>query len=257
MRVRGSAGVAAIATVVLGLATVPAHAQCAADSDCKAGRTCQHGQCAARECGKDKDCPGDAVCDSGRCRPMAAAAGTGPAAAVPPAAATAPPAGTVAPAPPATSPAPGPAPTAAPIPSAFPVPPQIGGGETHSEGILGLIIAGPIALGVAWLTTIAVTGAVAADKDRSEATGYAAIPLVGPWVMMGSHLDTSDYRAPLVISGIVQTSGLIMLVLGLAIRHDVSDSVYAFSDAPDSPTLALSPALLGRAGAGLVGVGTF
>lgn len=102
-------------------------------------------------------------------------------------------------------------------PAAYPE--RVPTGET--KGIKGLYIAGPIVLGVAWIATIGVTAGVAAERDKGEATAYACIPVAGPWVMLGSNLKTDDYVAPLVVSGVLQGSGLLMTILGVAIRRPV------------------------------------
>ncbi len=102
-------------------------------------------------------------------------------------------------------------------------------GDTYTRetrGIPGLYIAGPIVLGVAWLTTIAVTTAInsegGVEDSEAKAIGYACIPIAGPWAMMAdSDVDTRDYTAPLVVSGVLQGAGLAMTILGLTIRREV------------------------------------
>jgi hypothetical protein len=84
-----------------------------------------------------------------------------------------------------------------------------------------LYITGPIVLGSMWLTTIAVTAAVSAPSDVGRATGYAAIPVFGPWVMLGSSLNTSSYTGPLVISGVLQAAGLGITIAGFTARREV------------------------------------
>ena len=194
-----------------------ARAQCVGDQDCRAGRACRGGQCVdaaapapPTACSKDTDCGGDAICQAGTCaaaRPPTAAPAQPPAPAPvpygtqPPAGAYAPlayPAGTLAP-PPATA-----------------EPAMV----TKSRPNLAMVITGPILLGVAWITTIGVTASVSAEKDQSTAVGYASVPVLGPWLMLGSSLNTSDYTAPLVLSGLAQGTGLTLLILGLTIRHE-------------------------------------
>jgi hypothetical protein len=57
--------------LLLALAASPpaAAAGCEGDGDCKAGRVCLAGRCAARPttCSKDSECPGDLVCEQTRC----------------------------------------------------------------------------------------------------------------------------------------------------------------------------------------------
>lgn len=88
---------------------------------------------------------------------------------------------------------------------------------TEKRGILGLIIAGPIVLGVSWLATIGVTAGLDSDGDI---IGMSAAPLVGPWIMIADS-RTEDYTAALAVSGVLQAGGLTMLILGVAIQREV------------------------------------
>ena len=192
-----------------------ARAQCVGDQDCRSGRACRGGQCVdaaalapQTACSKDTDCGGDAICQAGTCataHPPTAAPAQAPA---PVAYGTQPPAG-------AYAPLAYPAGTTAP-PPATAEPAMV----TKSRPNLAMVVTGPILLGVAWITTIGVTASVSAEKDQSTAVGYASVPVLGPWLMLGSSLNTSDYTAPLVLSGLMQGSGLTLLILGLTIRTE-------------------------------------
>jgi hypothetical protein len=94
---------------------------------------------------------------------------------------------------------------------------------TEKEGIKGLIIAGPITLGVAW--ALGIVGTLIADAD-GDLVGYAAIPLAGPWIMLADE-RTEDYAAALIVAGVLQAAGATMTVLGLTIRREVPVSVGA------------------------------
>jgi hypothetical protein len=201
-----------LATALVALAEADsAHAQCASDAECKGDRICVQGKCTASSpiaCGKDVDCPDDLVCSGGACR-ESANAGAAPEAVTLPEVSG--PAATVMPDPP---PAPAPAATAHTALS------STTGGEAptpETRPILGLVIAGPVVLGVTWLATIAGTAALS-DGD-GEPIGYSAIPLAGPWIMIGA-LDTGSYTPALVVSGILQASGVVMTILGVAIRTE-------------------------------------
>lgn len=89
---------------------------------------------------------------------------------------------------------------------------------TREKPILGLLISGPIVLGVSYLSTLAVSGALAATSTSPRAGknfAYTAIPLVGPLVLLADpDKKTGDFAAPLVIASIVQTGGLVMTILG-------------------------------------------
>jgi hypothetical protein len=60
-----------LAGLLVALAAAPpaAAAGCEGDGDCKAGRVCLSGKCAAKpkSCSKDSECPGDLVCEQTRC----------------------------------------------------------------------------------------------------------------------------------------------------------------------------------------------
>jgi len=124
----------------------------------------------------------------------------------------------------------------------------------------GLIITGSILTGVPW--ALSVTAAVGADFDNK--TGFLLVPALGPWLTLlaGGGKDddcatSSDFcsgdnsglRAVLVLDGLVQTTGAVLLVAGIAIprqrlvRQDV--------------TVGIVPALVGNDGYGLGAVGTF
>ncbi len=127
--------------------------------------------------------------------------------------------------------------------------------RTERTPILGLVIAGAVTFGVVWLATVGVTAGVSSDADRGEATGYAAIPMVGPWVMLGSDLDTDDYSAALVTSGILQAAGVAMFVLGVTIRTKRKVPVYG-KVAPGAE-LTVGPTKVGNTGVGIGALGTF
>lgn len=92
--------------------------------------------------------------------------------------------------------------------------------STRTQGIPALYIIGPIVLGVAWAATVVVTAAVTPDNAKAEYVGYSCIPIGGPWVIIAND-EKGDYTGPLVVSGIVQSAGLIMTVLGVSIRRRV------------------------------------
>lgn len=226
----------------------PAQPSCVRDTDCGPGMACDpHDRCVsaaslqaasaapamtgaavapsapptARSCVRDSDCdPGTACGADDRCVAPAALQATPP---IPP---------------------------AAPIaPSAMmPMSPPSDGDGTTTKGIPALYIVGPVVLGVAWITTIAVTSAVSADKDKSTAIPLSAIPVAGPWAMLGSDLDTKDYTVPLVISGVLQGSGLLCTVLGVSIRRRVPRYGFELDHGHASIAPFVTPGSVGVAG---------
>jgi hypothetical protein len=125
----------------------------------------------------------------------------------------------------------------------------------------GLIVGGSIMAGVPWV--FSVTAAVA--NDFEDQSGFLLIPAIGPWLMLatggasdsdcsssstdGSCGDRSDFRAILVLDGLVQTGGAVMVALGLKyprkrlVRQDV--------------TVSFAPTTLGRDGYGVGALGSF
>jgi hypothetical protein len=86
--------------------------------------------------------------------------------------------------------------------------------EYRSHPTWGLFIAGVIVFPVVYLLTVGVTAGLDTDGDD---IGEAAIPLIGPFLMIGNP-DTEFFEAPLAISGILQLAGLTMVILGLTIQ---------------------------------------
>jgi hypothetical protein len=127
----------------------------------------------------------------------------------------------------------------------------------------GLIIAGSLTAGVPWALGVAV----AAGANFEEKTGWLAVPVLGPWLMIAAGgakdeqtcdaTDTycEDYddgaakRSILALDGLVQTAGAVMFVCGVTIprkrliRQDV--------------TVSMIPTRVGREGYGMGLVGSF
>jgi hypothetical protein len=161
--------------------TSSARAQCNDNADCRAGHVCQQGQCVEARCSQDVDCPDQGTCASGQCRP-------------------------------ATPVAPRAAPAPAPPPELY---------RSERRLVPELYVSGPVLLGSIWLTTLAVTAGVAPQANAGKATAYAAIPVFGPWVMLGSSVNNSPYTPALVVSGIGQAAGLAVTIAGLTVRREV------------------------------------
>jgi hypothetical protein len=68
---------------------------------------------------------------------------------------------------------------------------------------------------------------------------YQWIPVIGPWLSVGL-ANGGDYTPFTYVTGILQDVGLILLILGIAIRDEWDEPVYAFGDGPDAPRLYLS-----------------
>jgi hypothetical protein len=105
-----------------------------------------------------------------------------------------------------------------------------------------MIVVGAILFGVAWLTTPLVTAAIGADAAD---IGYNAIPLAGPFVCMAACEDPDPYIAALGTSGAFQIAGLVLMILGGVIRHDVPvrDAAASFGVELAGMDLHLTPSI--------------
>ncbi len=123
--------------------------------------------------------------------------------------------------------------------------------ETYSEettstrSIIPLQIVGTVALAGAWLASPLVTAAVGGDGAD---IAIMSTPLVGPWLCLGGvACDPEGYEWSLILSGTLQVSGLLMIILGSAIRTEVTSRRAALD-----PAIHLgSRARVTMAGAGL------
>jgi hypothetical protein len=99
----------------------------------------------------------------------------------------------------------------------------------------GLIIAGSLLLGIPW----AVGLSIASGSNFSNRSGWLAVPALGPWITLAARRnECSSYadgtartcfddgtnaatRTFLVLDGLMQTAGTVMLVVGLASKNKV------------------------------------
>jgi len=124
----------------------------------------------------------------------------------------------------------------------------------------GPVIAGAIVMGVPW--TFSVIGASAADFG--DMSGFLLLPGVGPWLMLlaggasdadcelrddSCTPDRSGLRGVLLLDGVVQSAGAVMVTIGLLYprRYLV----------PNVAGVSIVPTPVGRHGYGLGAVGTF
>ena len=118
-----------------------------------------------------------------------------------------------------------------PYRSGVPVPP---GYHVESHGATGLIVTGAITLGLGYVVALGL----GLDSSFSGSRGWLAVPVVGPWPAVGGEkitcvaetvpearqcLDrasnTATTLALMAVDGMVQTTGLALLIAGLATRH--------------------------------------
>jgi hypothetical protein len=120
----------------------------------------------------------------------------------------------------------------------------------HSDPITGLAVAGIIGVGVGWLGgAIVATAAVGGSGYSSSCRGSGCpddtwaylhwVPIIGPWLALGLG-NGRDWEPLSYVAGALQDVGLILFILGLAIRDEWDEPVYAFGDGPDAARLYLS-----------------
>lgn len=97
---------------------------------------------------------------------------------------------------------------------------QIPDGYTKVERVRkGLVIGGAVTLGVGWL--IASTAAASIDEDIEDETAPLFIPVVGPFIAMGTLEAEGAGRAALFVNGMAQVAGAAMLIGGIAATKTV------------------------------------
>lgn len=128
--------------------------------------------------------------------------------------------------------------SAAPPPA--PPPPDSSQPSERQKAVNTLIL-GSVFFGGAYVATIPITAA-ASDGD---ATGLSAIPIAGPFVIMGEHDLTGGGVAFYALSGAFQAAGMVGIVLGIV--------GVATADDPPPASVAVAPIVgdHGERGAGL------
>jgi hypothetical protein len=115
----------------------------------------------------------------------------------------------------------------------------------RSATIPAIFVPGIILLAGGYLSQAVGAPVVAMDHRGldSDWLGFAYVPILGPWLQMGTYNDLGVWmdRGPghfSWITGLAQGLGLVLLVVGLTVREEWDEPVYALTDAPDGPTLA-------------------
>ena len=149
-----------------------------------------------------------------------------------------------------------PQPDAQPQPYAQQPAPQA---RTVRRPIIGLIVSGAVMLGVSWLIHGAIVSPFAGWSIDSGFNGrwdtfrsVGLVPVAGPWIQLAIKPTgfSDDGWAPyLVLDGVLQAAGLVMLVLGASIQNETT--VYA--DAGGFELAVLPTAGDGAAGVAALG----
>jgi hypothetical protein len=98
-----------------------------------------------------------------------------------------------------------------------PVPP---GYQVKTRAMRSMVIAGAVTLGVPYLVSLLTASTVLADDSRQGgriAALYA--PIVGPFITVGTSRAEGAETFWLVLDGVAQTGGAVMLIYGLAAKE--------------------------------------
>lgn len=133
--------------------------------------------------------------------------------------------------------------------------------RTSTRPNIGLIVSGAVLLGVGWVSNI-IVGLPAGDDPFTSGSEpkwetfriTSVIPIAGPWIQLGVKPTSfaQDYwGAWLIINGLMQASGLTMLIAGIATPRtytEVSATGPAFEVAllPNIGPEHVGAALVGR-----------
>ena len=94
---------------------------------------------------------------------------------------------------------------------------EVPDGYTKVEQVRkGLVIGGAVTFGVSWLIA-----ATAASAIETEETVPLYVPIVGPFITMGTTQADGGGRAGLLINGVAQVGGAVMFISGLAATKTV------------------------------------
>lgn len=113
----------------------------------------------------------------------------------------------------------------------------------RSSIIPGILVPGIILLAGGFLAEVIGGPALADSWENSDQLGYSFIPILGPWLQLGEFSDLEfafedgiGYFP--IIAGLAQGLGLVMTIIGLTVREEWDEPVYALTDDPMGPTLA-------------------
>lgn len=113
----------------------------------------------------------------------------------------------------------------------------------RSASIPAIFVPGIILLAGGYVTEAIGAPMLVDSWESSDQLGYAYIPVLGPWIQLGTFSDVGEafddgigYFS--LIAGLAQTVGLVLTVVGLVVREEWDEPVYALTDDPSGPTLA-------------------
>lgn len=120
------------------------------------------------------------------------------------------------------------------------------------------MVTGAVSIGVGWMASwiiwfgsISCSGSII-NPVCGSASPALWVPIAGPWIALSDPYLSTGAAALIVVDGIVQLAGLVMITAGVAVqRRVVILEEYSHARAP--VTLSLVPAGPGLGGISLVG----
>lgn len=190
-----------------------ADAQCSRDLDCASPNICIRGHCRPPMCTTDRDCMTGQICQSNRCIQG----------------------GEVEPAP---------RPRWRRTRPLREHPDQPGEWVEERQSIRGLWIGGISVFAASYFAGILVSSAI---DDSGDSTATLAIPLAGPWILVGD--ADEGFETLLILDGLMQLTGVAMTIVGFTVKRTVRRRVYSDADL-DGPVLTIAPTTFGGTGLG-------
>lgn len=107
----------------------------------------------------------------------------------------------------------------------------------RQEAITPLWVSGVVLLPVSYLLTALCATAGGGPIDY---IAWNWVPLIGPWFALGYEEEflNSEEIGGAILGGVLQASGLLLIILGVSIRQTVRVATYSLGDGERAPELA-------------------
>jgi hypothetical protein len=128
-------------------------------------------------------------------------------------------------------------PATLPYEEGMPVPP---GYQVRKRSVRSMVIAGAVTFGSTYLVSLAVGSTVlAADATSGKPLAPLFAPVVGPFVAIGTAHSDGAGTLWLVLDGVAQTAGAVVLIYGLA-----ADEKYLQRGQPSAADILTHPEVM-------------